>query len=108
MERISVMLSEIAVRERIAVKLITTSIRVFCAFFVFAFLFSGLGALIRGNTDNAAIFGGIGILLALAWGSVIALTWGSHHAMQRLRDEAGPRSPTQSGKVRHPTTGAGL
>lgn len=106
LERISLMLSEIAALERDAVNLLTKSIRAFCAFFVSAFLISGLGASIRGNFDNALIFGGIGIALAVAWGSVVAVTRISRRAVQALRDEAGP-SPAQSGKARRTTIGAG-
>ncbi|GAA1961305.1 hypothetical protein GCM10009838_17350 [Catenulispora subtropica] len=100
-EHISALASDIATQEHIAVKLLSTTVRAFYDFFMIACLTVGVVALVLGKQDKAALWGGMGLALALIWILAFVGTKVSKRAVRALKEELHKAPPGRQSTAGH-------
>ncbi|GAA2050117.1 hypothetical protein GCM10009839_65490 [Catenulispora yoronensis] len=86
-EHIEALAADIATQQRVALKLLSSTVRVFYTFFVLACLTIGVAAFLRGNHNTAVTWGGTGIILGFVWVVVFAGNKVSRRAFRQLKAE---------------------
>lgn len=100
---IQAMVGEIGAQAQVASHLVKLTIRAFYDFLAVACLTAGMIMIINGRRRDAAIWGGLGILLALGWLTMKLAVKSLTRMMQLLREEWG-QEPTAAAREEGLTT----
>lgn len=92
-EHIQELLTEVSAQERTVVHLLSMMVRAVFSFFTIASLIVGLVTLIDGKDKVAAIWGGIGLALAVVWLGTKGASLGLARAKAYLREESSGEPP---------------